>query len=311
MAIDSVALTAAILLLASIAATAGAVASFVRSDSVIARRLKLHRAVPDSGKPPADVLAQVLDPFARLAQPSSIEDASRVKLQLVRAGLRKEHAVKVFLASKVILATCLALALLWFHAQYPAAGQPRLLLALTLFAAGYYAPNIWLAGRIKARIASIERGLPDALDLLVTCVEAGLGLDAALQRVAAETKLAWRTLGEELELTSLEAKAGIPRVEGFRRLADRTGVTELKSLAATLAQTELFGTSIGAALRIQAEGIRTRRMQRAEERAAYVSVKMALPMAFCILPSLFAVILGPAAVRVMHALGPILTRGGR
>ncbi len=177
-----------------------------------------------------------------------------------------------------------------------------------LFATGYYFPNVWLASRAKARQLAIERGLPDTLDLLVTCVEAGLGLDAALQRVAAETRLAWRVLGEELEQTFLEVKAGIPRVEAFRRLAHRTGVRELKSLSATLAQSQTFGTSVGLALRVQAEGVRVRRMQRAEELAGYVSVKMALPLTFCILPTLFAAILGPAIIKIAAFLP---TLGGR
>jgi tight adherence protein C len=173
-----------------------------------------------------------------------------------------------------------------------------MLLAVCVFAACYYAPALWLQSRVRERQQAIERGLPDTLDLMLTCVEAGLGLDAALQRVAAETKRAWPILGGELELTFLEGKAGIARIETFRRLAHRTGSSELKLLAGTLAQTEIFGTSVGLALRVQAEGIRTRRMQTAEERAGEVSVRVALPLVLCILPTIFCVVLGPAVLRI-------------
>jgi tight adherence protein C len=199
---------------------------------------------------------------------------------------------------------------IWVNAHRVERIEPAFLIAVVAFAGGFYLPDLWLSSRTRARQTAIERGLPDALDLLVTCVEAGLGLDASLQRVADELRLAWRVLADELETTFLETKAGIPRVEGFRRLAARTGVRDLKSLAATLTQTEIFGTSVATALRIQAEGIRVRRMQRAEERAAYVSVKMTLPLILCILPSLLAIVVGPAIINVAHTLLPALG-GGR
>jgi tight adherence protein C len=165
-------------------------------------------------------------------------------------------------------------------------------------AAGLFLPNLWLDGRVKTRRKLIDRGLPDALDLMVTCVEAGLGLDAAIQRVAAEIVLAHRLLAEELGLTFLEVKAGVPRTDAFRRLANRTGVQDLKTLAATLTQTDMFGTSVAAALRVQAEGMRVRRMQKAEERAAVLSVKMTIPLVVCFLPALLVALTGPAIVSV-------------
>jgi tight adherence protein C len=182
-------------------------------------------------------------------------------------------------------------------------------IALLLSAAGFFLPNAWLRSRVLARQRQLDRGLPDALDLLVTCVEAGLGLDAAMQRVADEIALAWPLLSRELRLAFLEVKAGIARMEAFRRLADRTGSAELRSLAATLNQTEMFGTSVGAALRVQAEGIRIRRMQRAEELAAYIAVKMTFPLIVFILPSLFVVVVGPAIVNISERLFPLLGGG--
>ncbi len=308
MLVDGVALAAGLLLVIAVVAAATAAKGLARRESVVVRRLKASAA---SGEPVAspglaELLVQSLGPLAKAAQPLREEELSRLRLQLARAGYRGDRAMQVFLASKVALAIAFALAFLWLNSSRARPLEPGILLAISSFALGYYIPSLWLASRVKARQLAVERGLPDSLDLLVTCVEAGLGLDAALQRVASETKLAWPTLGEELELTFLEIKAGIARVEAFRRLAHRTGVAELKSLAATLTQTETFGTSVGLALRVQAEGIRTRRMQRAEERAGYVSVKMALPLTFCILPTLFAAVIGPAIIRVAQTLLPVM-----
>jgi tight adherence protein C len=176
------------------------------------------------------------------------------------------------------------------------------LVAVWLCAGGLFLPNLWLSSRVAQRRLLVERGLPDSLDLLVTCVEAGLGLDSALLRVSQDSALCAPALAEELRLTSLETQAGIPRPEAFRRLFERTGCDELKSLAATLSQAEMFGTSVGLALRVQAQGIRTRRMFRAEERAAIVAVKMTVPLVLCILPSLLAVVMGPAAVNIYQGL---------
>jgi len=310
MPLDGVALTAAVLFLAALLGAIWAAKTFLAFESVVARRLKA--SAPGPGPIPsrglADKLAESLGPMAKAAQPLNEEELSRLRLQLSRAGFRSERAVQIFLASKILLALGFALAFVWINSLRARPFESSVLLAVGLFATGYYLPNVWLSSRAKARQLAIERGLPDTLDLLVTCVEAGLGLDAALQRVAAETRLAWRVLGEELEQTFLEVKAGIPRVEAFRRLAHRTGVRELKSLSATLAQSQTFGTSVGLALRVQAEGVRVRRMQRAEELAGYVSVKMALPLTFCILPTLFAAILGPAIIKIAAFLP---TLGGR
>src|SRR6266702_2845783 len=310
MPFDGVALSAAVLLLSAVFAVVWAAKSFLASESVVARRLKASAPGSELIGSPAlvDRLAESLGPVAKAAQPLDEEELSRLRLKLSRAGFRSERGVQLFLASKILLALGLALAFLWTNSLRAEPFEQSAFLAVALFATGFYLPNMWLSSRVKARQLVIERGLPDTLDLLVTCVEAGLGLDAALQRVAAETRLAWRVLGEELEQTFLEVKAGIPRVEAFRRLAHRTGVGELKSLSATLAQTQTFGTSVGLALRVQAEGVRVRRMQRAEELAGYVSVKMALPLTFCILPTLFAAILGPAIIKISEFLP---TLGGR
>ena len=145
----------------------------------------------------------------------------------------------------------------------------------------------------------LEQPLPDAIDLLVTCVEAGLSLDAAMARVSQEMELVAPLLAQELKQTMLEIQAGVKRSDAFHRLSHRTGVEDLKSLSAMIIQTELFGTSVSRALRVHSEGMRTKRMQRAEEKAAMVSVKMTVPLIFFILPSLMVVVMGPAALMII------------
>jgi tight adherence protein C len=256
---------------------------------------------------PSDpVSALTLRPIAVGADPAEPEAKTRLRRQLVQAGFRKPSAPEVFIAAKGLLAVAGLAVVILVHATRVEPVQNAPEIALLATAAGFFLPNLWLRARRADRLRDIQRGLPDALDLLVTCVEAGLGLDAAMQRVADEIALAFKVLSAELRLASLEVKAGIPRIEALRRLAERTGSEELRGLAATLAQTEIFGTSVGAALRIQAESIRIRRMQRAEEKAAYISVKMTFPLVVCILPSLFVVVAGPAIVQIAETLLPTL-----
>ena len=250
----------------------------------------------------ARLMARGFSPLAKLAAPTGEGELSAVRAKLAHAGFRSPFALQVFLGSKVLLALGFVAVVLWINAVRV---EPIPYLAawgVALAATGLFLPNLALRARVRERQRLIDEGLPDALDLLVTCVEAGLGLDAALQRVAGELALARPVLAEELVLTFLEVKAGAKRTDAFRALAQRTGLQDLKTLAATLIQTELFGTSVANALRIQAEGMRIRRMQRAEERAAVLSVKMAFPLVLCFLPALMAVILGPAMVGIMNTL---------
>jgi tight adherence protein C len=290
--------------LGAFSAAGAMVYSIVGTRSGAARRLQRRLApshdLPDLVAPrgqAARLMAQGLTPLARLATPREGE-LDEVRGKLSRAGYRSPNAIQIFLAAKALLSLLFLAAVLWWNA---ARLQPIPFVAawaVGLAAIGYFLPNVWLERRMRARQTAIDRGLPDSLDLMVTCVEAGLGLDAAVQRVSSEVALAHPVLAEELALTFLEVKAGVRRTEAFRRLADRTGVRDLKILAATLNQTELFGTSVAKALRIQADGMRTRRMQRAEERAAILSVKMTLPLVLCFLPAIFAVLIGPAWVNI-------------
>jgi tight adherence protein C len=251
---------------------------------------------------PPSLWARFLRPLLALVRPTRADELSRLRSSLFQAGLRSDHAMELFLASKVLLAAGLTLVFLQINTRVvsPLGSPYDVAVAVWLSAAGFLLPNLWLASKVKARRTTIEQSLPDAMDLLVTCVEAGLGLDAALARVADEMRVAAPILAAELNLTFLEIQASITRRDAFRRLSERTGVDDLRQLSAVLTQTELFGTSISRALRVHADGMRIRRMQRAEEKAAMVGVKMTIPLIVCILPSLMAIVLGPAALAILQ-----------
>jgi tight adherence protein C len=248
-------------------------------------------------------LATLLKPFAALAKPTKSEELSRARMSMIRAGLRGENSFEIFMGLKLFLAPLLTIAFLEFNANLsvPLKFPVDVVLAIWICGFVFFVPNFWLKGKIKERQTALEGALPDAMDLLVTCVEAGLGLDAAMSRVAEETTLSAPILAEELQHTFLEVQAGIPRADSFRRLAERTGVEDLRSLSAMLIQTDIFGTSVARALRIHSEGMRIKRMQHAEEKAAMVSVKMTIPLVLCILPSLIAVVMGPAIVMITQS----------
>jgi tight adherence protein C len=257
----------------------------------------------------AGLLASAFQPLAKAATPTNENELGQIKARLVHAGFRSSHAQSIYLGSKVLLCLLFCGSFLLINSLKPQELPNALFFTLLLMTIGFYMPNLWLHGRIQERHRELSRGLPDALDLLVTCVEAGLGLDAALNRVAAEVAMSTPVIALELATTSAEIRAGVPRADGFRRLAERTGLEELRSLSAIIVQTQLFGTSIAKSLRTQADSMRIRRMQKAEEKAATVAVKMTVPMILCIMPALFAVLLGPAVVNVMRTLMPAL--GGK
>jgi tight adherence protein C len=248
-------------------------------------------------------IASILRPFARLARPSEGEELSRIHSSLIQAGYRSENAVEVFLGTKLLL-TPIAILVLWqinVHMEAPLEFPMSFCVAMIACAVAFFLPNMWVSTERKNRKMLIEDPLPDAIDLLVTCVEAGLSLDAAMARVAQEMELVAPLLGQELKQTMLEIQAGVKRSDAFHRLSARTGVEDLKSLSAMIIQTELFGTSVSRALRVHSEGMRTKRMQRAEEKAAMVSVKMTVPLILLILPALMVVVMGPAAIMVINS----------
>lgn len=221
---------------------------------------------------------------------------------LVAAGYRRPEVVLVFLGSKVLLAATLPL--LWVAIAYATARPLGDAVAWTgvLAGVGFYLPSILLSFRQRSRRDEIIVALPDALDLMVVCVEAGLGMSAALQRVAGEIRLASPALSDELGTVHQEMQAGIARADALRNLAQRTGVDEVFALVAMLIQTDRLGTSVAQALRAHAESMRVRRRQRAEQMARKASIKLAFPLVFLILPALLTIILGPAAIQLLKAL---------
>ena len=234
--------------------------------------------------------------------PEDSADPTRTRSKFLMAGLRKANVVAIFWGIKLLLTfsfpVCFFLA--GITLLKPISANTNLFICLLLAFSGFYLPDIWLFIRTSRRKDKILKGLPDALDLLVVCVETGMGLDAAINRVAEEIKLGHKILSDELKLLNLEIRAGKSREDALRSLATRTGLEDINSLVTLLIQTDRFGTSVAQALRVYSDSIRTKRYQKAEEIAAKLPVKLMLPLILFIFPSLFVAILGPAAIRVYH-----------
>lgn len=228
--------------------------------------------------------------------------------RLTSAGYRRQSAPAIFTGVKVLLAILLPLIvwLLPIRALDQGPLVKSLLAYLVLAAVGLYGPELWLHRASEARKTRITNGFPDALDLLVVCIEAGLGLDAAIFRTGVELEMTHPDLCEELHLVSLELRAGLQRSQALTNLGWRADIPEVKSLVALLIQTDRFGTSVGQALRVHSDSMRTARTQRAEEAAGKLPVKLLFPLMFFIFPSLFIVILGPAVIQGMRVLMPTM-----
>ena len=225
-------------------------------------------------------------------------DNSEMRLRLIQAGFRKPNALAVYWGLRVALPLgVLGVMLLLL----PLAGPKLLLVAFWPAVIAYLLPAFYLGSRTRRRKHEIQLALPDALDALVVCVEAGLGLNAALVRVSEEIRHISTLLGEELAMVNLEIRAGTPREEAMHNLAERTGVEDMRSLVTMLIQTERFGTSIAQALRVHSDTLRTKRRQRAEEAAAKTAIKMLFPLVFLIFPAMFTVLLGPAFMQISDA----------
>ena len=247
----------------------------------------------------------------KLARPLAalwkLGDSSQSRLQelLVHAGIRHKGAVEIFLGAKFALALALPAAVaavfLWRANMGGGPVNFRMLFiyAVTSLVVGLMAPIMWLRSRARKRIEKVRLSLPDALDLLIVCVESGLGLDAAMLRIGREMSDVAPEFSEELALLNLEISAGKPRRDCLRNLALRSGCDEVESLAARINQAAKFGTNLGNSLRIHSESLRQKRRQEAEERAAKTTVKLIFPLVFCIFPAIFVVILGPAVVNLM------------
>jgi tight adherence protein C len=248
-------------------------------------------------------LQSVVAMFKRIGEkvPRSPKEMGSLRLRLVQAGYRREEALTIFFGMRVMVALAL---FLFFSTSILA--RPNMTMALAGLGAGYVLPGMALARLAKRRAHKIRLALADALDLLVVSVEAGLGLDQAMSRVGSELAFAYPALSDELNLINLELRAGKPRAEALRNLADRTGVEDLSSLVTMLIQTDKFGTSVAQSLRVYSDTLRTKRRQRAEEAAAKTGVKMVFPLVFCIFPAIWVVTIGPAAIRFMTVLFPMI-----
>jgi tight adherence protein C len=232
--------------------------------------------------------------------PRSTSEIGKLQQRLLTAGYRSHEALIVFFGIR------LACALVGFAlVMSPIFFRPNLPMALGACAIGYLLPSMALGRLAKKRQHRIRLGLPDALDLLVVSVEAGLGLDQAIRRVGEELEFAHADLAHELRLINLELRAGKGRVDALRNLATRTGVDDIASLVAMLVQTDKFGTSVAQSLRVHSETVRTKRRQRAEEAAAKTGVKMVFPLVFCIFPAIWVVTIGPAAIKFIQVLVPM------
>jgi tight adherence protein C len=250
---------------------------------------------------PALIWRELVD-WIGASVPASPKDVVGLKRRLIRAGFRDPAAIRVFQGARLLLipiVTAVGALAVWRF-------ELNVLVVPAAAMLGYMAPGQWLLWRIARRRHAIERGLPNVLDLMVVCVESGLGIDQAVLQVAKELHYAHPEICDEFAVMNLELRAGKRRVEALHNLADRSGVDDMRKLVAVLVQTDRFGTSIAQSLRGHADYLRTQARQRAEERAAKLAVKMVFPIFFCVLPSLFVVTVGPVMTRLVRDLLPAI-----
>ena len=269
---------------------------------VIGRRLDEIAGRPDGPVRESVSYERLLNAMKRVGRmaPQSPSEMGKLQRKLVTAGFRSREALVVFLGLR---AACALAA--FVIASMPFVGRSSLVLAIGAAALGYLLPSMVLGRMAKRRQHRIRLSLPDALDLLVVSVEAGLGLDQAIQRVGEELSTAHPDLAGELRMVNFELRAGTGRSEALHNLAERTGVDDLSSLVAMLVQTDRFGTSVAQSLRVHSDTLRVKRRQRAEEAAAKTGVKMVFPLVFCIFPAIWVVTIGPAAISFMKVIVPM------
>lgn len=273
--------------------------------AVIDRRLDEVAGRPDEGPVTTrqEALSTTLKRVGEKLPRSSVKETGKLRGRLVAAGYRRDEALAVFLGTRAAVALG-AFGLL----VSPLLGRPNFILAVGGLGFGYVIPGIILARKARRRQHRIQLSIADALDLMVVSVEAGLGLDQAITRVADELRTSHPDLAEELRLVNLELRMGKDRCEALRNLADRTGVEDLSGLVAMLIQTDKFGTSVAQSLRVFSDTLRTKRRQRAEEAAAKTGVKMVFPLVFCIFPAIWIVTIGPAAISWVTVLFPAVEK---
>jgi tight adherence protein C len=238
--------------------------------------------------------------------PSSEQEVATLRVDLIRAGFRSESAAPVFYGLRVISTAVLVMLSFLMLAKMPSNVMMKVMLLVFGAMAGWILPKFFLEKKVKKRQNILRLSLPDMLDMLVVSVEAGLGLDQAIQHVARELAITHPQLSEEISLVNLEMRAGKRRADALRNFAERTGEPEIRKLMAILIQNDRFGTSMGESLRNHSDFMRTRRRQEAEERAGKVGVKLVFPIFFCILPSIIIVAAGPALLQIFKYLFPMM-----
>jgi tight adherence protein C len=253
-------------------------------------------------------LASVIQPLAKLSLPTEGWEGSAIRIAFINAGWRQPSAPTIFFGIKTLLALSFPLVALTLSGEgLLASGVSRILFVLiSASAVGYYLPNLFLRYKIAHRQRDLFESFPDALDLLIICVESGLGLDQAIAKVATEIEIKSKVLAQELQLVLMELRSGFSRETALRHLALRTGLEEIDLLVAMMVQADRFGTSMGDSLRVHADNVRTKRRQRAEEAAAKIAVKLLMPLIFMIFPTLMLVLVGPAMIQIYRVLLPSL-----
>jgi tight adherence protein C len=270
------------------------------TDPVRRRLSEVTAATPQAVTPRALDLGWFVDPLAKYLVPKRSAERATAQTHLVQAGFRSANALRNFYGAKAILALGLPIVLLVAARWVPQVSTNNIIFAAVLLAfTGVRLPDTVLGHLRQQRIKRLRNGLPDALDLLVVCVESGLGLAPAIERVARELEFSHPELAQELALVNAEMRAGVERPVALRNLATRSGVEDINGLVGLLIQTIRFGTSVAEALRVYAEEFRDKRMQKAEEQAAKIGTKMIFPLVTCLFPSFFIVAIGPAVLRIV------------
>ena len=258
-----------------------------------------------------ETLVKVAGPLARLSTPEGDWENSSLRMRFLHAGIRNQDARLVFFGAKTLLPLALAgLTYMILRAMSQTSSLTLIFYVLLAALIGCYLPNLVIFLATRSRQREIFENFPDASDLMLVCVEAGLGLDASLTRVADEIRRKSTALAEELHLTNLEIRAGGTREKSLRNLALRTGVEEVGTFATMLTQADKFGTSIGDSLRVFSDDLRHKRQIRAEESAAKVPTKLLIPLVTCIFPAIIMVILGPAVIQIVRTILPMPSIGG-
>ena len=313
-----VVLILALIFITTAAIVLGVAVFFTRQGRI---QKRLERLLPDQPLPPqpststegllrtekTGSIAKLTRPLHNIIAPKEGSTRKRMRLKLIRAGFRSELAFYNFIAAKIILV--LALPTFYVVTRFFYKLTPDVILSCVLLAVlGYFIPDFIVWANIRARQERITKALPDALDLMVVCVESGYGLDMTFKRVGEEMRAISPDVSDEFALTNMEIRAGRSRDESFKEMALRTDVGEVHSLMTMLTQTSRFGTSLAKALRIHADAMRIKRRQLAEEQAAKTAVKLVFPLILFIFPSLLIVLAGPAFIRIYQALLPALEK---